>query len=167
MISQNEYFLPLNGSDMIRTASDSRTHRRYTSKNGETYDLTHAIDFLCNEGSSVKAALEGKVVFIQDGITKNWDKWDIPPEKVMQEDEQDGNYVFIEHANKEFSIYSHLIPKEISVKVGDYVKTGQVIGKSGNTGWSIKPHLHFMVRRFTKPKPHRDFESLEINWRKK
>jgi murein DD-endopeptidase MepM/ murein hydrolase activator NlpD len=84
----------------------------------------------------------------------------------MSEAEQDGNYVLLAHENNEFSIYSHLRSGEIKVKPGDSVKTGKLLGYIGHTGWSIKPHLHFMVFKFTKPKPARDFVSLKVRWSK-
>ncbi len=40
--------------------------------------------------------------------------------------------------------YSHMIAPPI-VKVGDYVKVGQVVGYQGNTGESFGTHLHFML----------------------
>jgi murein DD-endopeptidase MepM/ murein hydrolase activator NlpD len=164
MESQNTYHLPLDIKNIEAVASDPRTHNKSVSKEGYSYDLTNAIDFLCKEGSPIKAALEGKVVFIQDGITNSWHEWRVPPEDVLKESEQDGNFVLIEHGNREFSSYSHLMNKGIKVKVGDYVKTGQIIGESGDTGWSIKPHLHYVTRRFLYPMPRKDFESLETTW---
>jgi murein DD-endopeptidase MepM/ murein hydrolase activator NlpD len=80
--------------------------------------------------------------------------------------QQDGNYVLLKHFNSEFSIYSHLRPKEVLVSKGQFVEKVDIIGYSGNTGWSIKPHLHFMVFKFLKPKPAKDLESLEIRWKK-
>ena len=59
-----------------------------------------------------------------------------------------GNGVFIDHGmingKHVVSEYGHLI--EFEVKVGDKVKQGQVIAKSGNTGISTGPHLHLTIR---------------------
>lgn len=134
-------------------------------KTGEVYDLTHAVDFLCDEGTPIKAASDGEVVAMVDDVKENYSGWELPSEDVMPEEKQDGNYVVIKHANNEFSIYSHLRYKGVLVKRGQNVKAGEILGYSGNTGWSIVPHLHFMVFRFIKPEPAKDLESLEIKWK--
>jgi murein DD-endopeptidase MepM/ murein hydrolase activator NlpD len=56
-----------------------------------------------------------------------------------------GNAVVIKHGNGTFSQYAHL--SRIDVKIGQVVKTGQHIAKSGNTGNSSGPHLHFEIRK--------------------
>jgi murein DD-endopeptidase MepM/ murein hydrolase activator NlpD len=55
-----------------------------------------------------------------------------------------GNAIVIKHGNGSYSQYAHL--SRIDVKVGQVVKTGQQIAKSGNTGNSSGPHLHFEIR---------------------
>jgi len=54
-----------------------------------------------------------------------------------------GNYVVIDHRNGEFSTYVHMREGSVSVEVGQVVKQGQAIGRVGNTGNSMGPHLHF------------------------
>ncbi|KMS67420.1 peptidase [Streptomyces viridochromogenes] len=56
-----------------------------------------------------------------------------------------GNAIVIKHGNGTYSQYAHL--SRIDVKAGQVVKTGQNIAKSGNTGNSSGPHLHFEIRR--------------------
>jgi len=55
-----------------------------------------------------------------------------------------GSYVVIEHSGY-CSLSGHLSAR--SVKVGDKVKAGQVIGKMGKTGHSTATHLHFEIRK--------------------
>lgn len=54
-----------------------------------------------------------------------------------------GNYILLGHSWGE-SIYAHLSAVEVSV--GQSVTRGQLIGRSGNTGASTGPHLHFAIR---------------------
>ncbi|MDQ8707774.1 M23 family metallopeptidase [Streptomyces sp. LHD-70] len=55
-----------------------------------------------------------------------------------------GNAVVIKHDNGRYSQYAHL--SKVGVKIGQKVKTGQEIARSGNTGNSSGPHLHFEIR---------------------
>ncbi len=62
-----------------------------------------------------------------------------------------GNYgrmVIISHNFGFETLYAHL--KYVNVKVGDVVKKGQVIAKTGNSGRSSGPHLHYEVRYASK-----------------
>lgn len=54
-----------------------------------------------------------------------------------------GKWTLIDHANGLATLYAH--QDVISVSPGQQIKTGEVIGYSGNTGYSTGPHLHFTV----------------------
>lgn len=54
-----------------------------------------------------------------------------------------GKWVLVEHDNGLSTLYAHL--SNIAVSSGQSVSNGQVIGYSGNTGYSTGPHLHFTV----------------------
>ncbi len=43
------------------------------------------------------------------------------------------------------SLYGHMVPGSRTVQVGDHVSVGQIIGKTGNTGISTGPHMHFEI----------------------
>lgn len=55
-----------------------------------------------------------------------------------------GNAIVIKHANNTYSQYAHL--SKIQVKIGEKVTKGEQIARSGNTGNSSGPHLHFEIR---------------------
>lgn len=55
-----------------------------------------------------------------------------------------GNMVMIDHGGGVVTLYGH--GDEILVQLGDTVKRGDIIMKSGTTGWSTGPHLHFEIR---------------------
>ncbi len=52
-----------------------------------------------------------------------------------------GNSIIIDHGMGLFSVYYHLNSRD--VKVGEYVKKGDIIGTVGKTGFSTGPHLHY------------------------
>ena len=62
-----------------------------------------------------------------------------------------GSYIVISHGDKMTTLYAHMNPKDILVKVGDQVKQGQKIALIGNYGNSTGSHLHFEVRKNNKP----------------
>lgn len=55
-----------------------------------------------------------------------------------------GKTIAIDHGNGILTIYMHL--SEIGVKEGQTVKKGELLGKSGDTGYVFGPHLHLTVR---------------------
>ncbi|MEU9481335.1 M23 family metallopeptidase [Streptomyces sp. NPDC048191] len=56
-----------------------------------------------------------------------------------------GNAVVISHGDGTYSQYAHL--SRIDVKAGQIVKTGQRVARSGSSGNSTGPHLHFEIRK--------------------
>ncbi|GAB3904573.1 urea transporter [Mucilaginibacter boryungensis] len=57
-----------------------------------------------------------------------------------------GNTVVIKHATGFYTKVSHLKQNSIKVKIGDYVKQGDLLGLCGNSGRSPEPHLHFQAQ---------------------
>ena len=60
-----------------------------------------------------------------------------------------GNRVIIDHGDRWQTLYSQLA--SFSVREGDCVQAGTIIGGVGTTGLSTGPHLHFEVRRNGEP----------------
>ena len=58
-----------------------------------------------------------------------------------------GNFVRILHDDGTHSAYLHLKRGSVAVKPGQAVSTGTLLGRSGNTGHSTGPHLHFVVQK--------------------
>ncbi|MST03986.1 MAG: hypothetical protein EXS49_00225 [Candidatus Pacebacteria bacterium] len=54
-----------------------------------------------------------------------------------------GKVLVVKHDNNLTTLYGHL--SQYSVRVGQKVKKGEVIGYMGKTGWATGPHLHFVV----------------------
>ena len=100
-----------------------------------------ALDFNVKIGTTICAARTG-VVIASYGESKRGG--------LKDEYLNDGNHVIIEHSDGSQAMYWHLQFKGALVNVGDTVKAGQVIGRSGNTGYSAFPHLHFEVQGKTK-----------------
>ncbi|MFA6978743.1 MAG: M23 family metallopeptidase [Ignavibacteriaceae bacterium] len=91
-------------------------------------------------GEQVYAVADGQVVSIKDGMPDQSPVFTQPIPTTLFDGE--GNSVVI-HINGGYVVYGHLIPNSITVKPGQIVKDGDVIGKVGNSGDSDAPHLHF------------------------
>jgi len=76
--------------------------------------------------------------------------------------DQFNNYVLIRHEDGTLGHYCHLQKGGCLVKPGQLVKTGDAIARSGNTGFSSGPHLHFSVY---KTKNGRERESIPVKFR--
>lgn len=55
------------------------------------------------------------------------------------------NWVIVEHADGTTGAYKHL--KDSKARVGQMVESGDIVGRSGNTGYSTGPHLHLELRQ--------------------
>lgn len=63
-----------------------------------------------------------------------------------------GNYVILKCGDI-FPLYAHLQNGSVLVRPGDTVRSGDVLGKVGNSGASLQPHLHFQVMDTPDPFP--------------
>jgi hypothetical protein len=90
-------------------------------------------------GKQILAPADGVVTDVVDGIRDN-------SPGSMNSYWAFGNAVLIKHREYEVSVLAHLKLGSITVKVGDRVKRGQVIGLCGNSGNSSEPHLHYHLQ---------------------
>ena len=99
-------------------------------------------------GVTVRAAAQGKVVGIRDGV----------PDVSVRDGGTDavqkrecGNGVAIDHGDGWQSQYCHLRKGSISVRSGEFVQAGDRIGLIGLSGATEYPHVHFEIRRGRRP----------------
>lgn len=92
----------------------------------EWYRFHRGTDFQAPEGFPIRAIASGKVAHLGHNYLL------------------EGNITVIDHGLGVFSSYLH--QSEFLVKVGDEVKKGDVIGRVGNTGNSLTPHLHLALK---------------------
>ncbi len=96
---------------------------RYGPRRGRNHN---GVDIPLKEGSPIYATFDGRVRYAQNSRTGY------------------GNLVIIRHDNGLETYMGHL--SKISVKTGDWVTAGQIVGEGGSTGRSTGPHLHFETR---------------------
>lgn len=86
----------------------------------------NGVDFAAAVGTSVMAAADGKIIAIGNNSRYAY-----------------GRYIAVDHGNGLVTMYGHL--SSVTKKLGDKVNRGDTIAKSGNTGNSTGPHVHFTV----------------------
>ena len=95
-------------------------------------------------GAEVLAVADATVAAASDDIPDNTRSTTWPGASKLEN--ASGNYVALDLGRGRFAFYEHLKQGSVAVKAGDGVRTGQVIGRLGNSGSSsMGPHLHFHV----------------------
>jgi len=95
----------------------------------------YSFDWAMPISTPILAARAGKVVNVADGYTKAG---------TAQSFLREANAVTVMHDDGTFATYAHLDPGA-GARPGMYIYAGEVVGFSGNTGFSTGPHLHFSV----------------------
>ena len=103
---------------------------RYTHRNRA------ALDIKMKRGTKICAVRDGVVIRVKEDGKRGGGNVKYRSE---------GNLVIIQHSDSSRSGYWHLQYNSVLVHVGDTVKAGQVIARSGKTGYTYFPHLHFIV----------------------
>lgn len=116
-----------------RQISISQGHHGSLSHKGNS---VYAVDFPAPEGTKILAVRGGTVIGVKNDSDKGCGNGSCG---------NLANYVYIDHGDGTFARYLHLQHKGTRVKVGDKVCRGQLIGLSGNTGFSTGPHLHLEI----------------------
>ncbi|WP_299402734.1 M23 family metallopeptidase [Acaryochloris sp. IP29b_bin.148] len=135
---------PLNGQGWLSQGIRGTTHQGR---------MEYAYDLAVSIGTPIYAMRPGKVIALRDKY---------PDTGGGKENAARYNFVWIEHEDGYRSIYVHLqqgFRDKVNLRAGDHVEAGQLIGYSGNSGWSSGPHLHVEVQtpsrkqRFTQTVP--------------
>lgn len=95
-------------------------------------------------GADVIAVVDATVASTGEGIAEPVTLAEGAAHKVPLENAA-GNYVALDLGDGRYAFYEHLKPGSITVKTGQHVQRGEVIGQLGFTGESTGPHLHFHV----------------------
>ena len=122
------YPLPWRGGPFRLTQGANGKYSHFTPKG------RYALDIAMPEGTPIVAARSGVVVKTENQQTGRGTN-------------PSGNFVRVLHDDGTMGVYLHLMKGSVTVQEGSYVSAGQQIARSGNTGNSTGPHLHFVVQR--------------------
>ncbi|HMA75855.1 MAG TPA: M23 family metallopeptidase [Candidatus Krumholzibacteriaceae bacterium] len=116
-------------SPPVHNFSKKRITSSFGIRNSPNYKYKErhtGIDIDTTMGEPVVASASGKVVFA--GRRNGY-----------------GKIIIVDHGKRVHTVYAHL--SSILCKMGDYVKTGDIIGKAGKSGRATGTHLHFEIRK--------------------
>lgn len=129
--SKGVYRIPYENGTSIKITNDFLTHKPLGR-----IDMNGA-----GSPNKVVAAADGTIRYVVDSFSEQVDSDSGKP--------CTNNYVWIEHANGEWTKYSHMqkdsSTKKAKIKVGQFVKAGTYLGDEGKVGCASGDHLHFEV----------------------
>ncbi|KUJ54854.1 M23 family metallopeptidase [Chryseobacterium aquaticum] len=121
---------PVNSSTKTAVASKAPVEKNNAPAEPDQMQFHKGLDIAVPFGSDVIATAAGTVIF--SGQKGGY-----------------GNCVIVSHGNGLATLYGHL--SQLIAKTNDKIKVGQVIAKSGNSGRSTGPHLHYEVHKNNTP----------------
>ena len=124
----SQYPLPWRGGPFRLTQGANGKYSHFTPQS------RYALDIAMPEGTPIVAARGGVVVKIENQQTGRGSN-------------PAGNFVRILHDDGTMGVYLHLQKGSVGVTQGQRVTQGSLLARSGNTGNSTGPHLHFVVQR--------------------
>ena len=133
--------LPVNGrlADTQRFAIDyMRLDAQGRFVHGDPADVRNYTDY----GAQLIAVADGRVVSTLSNLDDQV-PGTLPDPSTITLENVDGNHVVLDLGHGVFAFYAHMQRNSVTVKVGDRVRRGQVLGLLGNTGNTSAPHLHF------------------------
>ncbi|MBM7063351.1 peptidoglycan DD-metalloendopeptidase family protein [Pseudomonas sp. UL073] len=122
------YPLPWRGGPFRLTQGANGKYSHFTPKG------RYAMDIAMPEGTPIVAARGGVVVKTENG-------------QYGRGTNPSGNYVRVLHDDGTMGVYLHLKRGSVLVEEGQRISVGMPLARSGNTGNSSGPHLHFVVQR--------------------
>ncbi|MGR9046246.1 MAG: peptidoglycan DD-metalloendopeptidase family protein [Gammaproteobacteria bacterium] len=97
----------------------------------------YAVDIMMPEGTPIHAARSGMVIEVENDFFNGGG--------TLKTYKNQANSIRILHPDGSMAVYAHLQLEKARVHPGMEVSAGQLIGYSGNTGFTTGPHLHFAV----------------------
>ena len=127
--NNSPYVLPFPPGTIVKTGLTNCSK----SYHGAAYPDRYAFDFNVDVGTPFYATRGGKVVLVINDQPSNGGG------------NKSGNWLIIDHKDNTYSIYLHSPKNGIEVNIGDNIKQGDLLGKTGRSGLAGYPHLHYIV----------------------
>lgn len=124
--------IPVNAYSNLIWPVRGKISSYYGNRQGRRFHT--GIDIAVSKGTPIKAVADGLVIASGKGLD-GFSKY--------------GRIVILDHGNGVRTIYAH--NKKNNVRSGACIRTGDVIGKVGNSGNATGPHLHFEIRKYGDP----------------
>lgn len=155
--SKLEYRLPFDGEWYTMSGGPDRATNMLVTSPMLRYGYTFTVlkdgkrstgggkklsDYHCFD-TPILAPVDATVVEVTADIKDN-DPGEYNPQSIL------GNYVMLEASDGAFLVLSHLKHASTTLKPGDKVTRGQVVGACGNSGLSTQPHLQFHAQNTSK-----------------
>lgn len=140
--STSSFSFPLKTSYQISSKFGMRDHPILLYRKMHT-----GVDIKAKSGTPIYSPSDGQIEFI--GVKRGY-----------------GKYIILKHNNTYKSAYGHMSSFSSMLKVGSYVKKGQIIGKVGSTGMASGAHLHYEImekNKFVNPLKVNIFKNTKLD----
>lgn len=109
----------------------------YGEQSHQDVEAQYALDIAMPEGTPIIAVHAGTVMSVENRFSRSG---------FDSRYANEANKVRVLHEDGSMAVYGHLKTGSVVVRLGQKVERGQRLAKSGNTGFSSGPHLHFVVQ---------------------